>query len=621
MKVTNVVLHGIAGYETLRWANIRPDLNILVGRNGCGKSTLLHAITFALKQICGQRGEDLLTRRFGEGVIDIRLSGLDEWCVFKIADVLRRQGMRRTEYAFNILGFEENRQPQNTVGRELTSLTQRPNVRYRGAGAQMRSLLLSGDRTDLALADEVFAACTEWFPPPLVSDWQDTRGRLTESRQKELRPVSCGEFDILAVALDLVRLKHVPGASDNPSFVLVDNPDTYLHPACLDPLFDMFRSFLPDAQLFVASHSLRLLFHSQPSSVFWLNRDQADGSGVTTVHSIRELDDGGKRAFFDIYGDDVSSGVLSLLGSLESPEYYAFLRSCALPAEVVARPNPANDRQMTEIAPHTEPAAEDWTIFDYGAGNGDLLVALSGRNRAERCPTYVAWTREDSPRLNERIQSARAEGLISPRSMVLTDPWKAPPQCDTIVMCNVCHEIPMPDLADILARLLTSHLASKPTSRLIIHEVETLPTGEQGFIMWEGTDFERIFGKIPGLSVRTEKNTLSGGVPLETTIINVESVSCLPPNLAARLVEGFRDALQPKVVRALDEIGRQPSSTATPSPGLARALRQRRHAFLTAQVTNILQTARRLRWSLTLADARPGTKPPANDADAGIGTG
>jgi len=598
MKVEEIVLRGIAGYSTLEWTRVQPDLNIIVGRNGSGKSTLLHAIAFVLKQVCGQRGEDLLTRRFGDGIVEMALSGLDQRQVFRIADVLKRQGTRRTETSFNIVGFEENRQPQNTVGKSRTSLTQRPEVRYRGTVSELRILLQSSAPTDRALADEVIAECSHYFPL-LVTDWQDIRKMLATSRQKELRPVSCGEFDILAIVLDLVRLRRDSVALARPSFVLLDNPDTYLHPACLDPLLGMFRAFMPDAQIFVASHSLRLLCHKQPRTVFWLNRDQANVGGVTELKCVRDLDDGSRGAFFDLYGDDVSSAVLSLLISLESPEYYAYLCDSALPATVLARPDPTTDRQMLNISEHVQPVSHGWLIFDYGAGKGDLLEAL-----LDRCPealhlTYVAWTQEASPELAERVEHAVSREAISAASRALPDPWHAPAECDAIVMCNVCHEIPLPDVARVLARLLRNHLAPRPSSKLVIHEVETLSTGERGYVMWDTVDLEGVFGEIEGLAVKTERTPTAAGVPLETTVINPVSSSNLPDDLEELLLDRFRTVLPAKLRRTLEEIEALQSQGSGSGRGLTNAVRQRKTAFLTGQVANLLLAARRLSWSTT----------------------
>src|SRR5262249_16270959 len=157
--------------------------------------------------------------------------------------------------------------------------------------------------------------------------------------------------------------------SNDSVFVMLDNPETYLHPVCQEPLVNLVREMIPTAQLFVASHSLKLLARREPKQVYWLRRENLDESGVVRVTNIRDTDDGGRIGFFELYGDDVSSAVLGLVRTFDSPEYYKFLSDCALPSVEITRNEPAADRQIQTIREElAQTLSGEWTILDYGAG-------------------------------------------------------------------------------------------------------------------------------------------------------------------------------------------------------------------------------------------------------------
>lgn len=160
----------------------------------------------------------------------------------------------------------------------------------------------------------------------------------------------------------------------------------------------------------------------------------------------------------------------------------------------------------------------------------------------------------------------------------------APPDCDAVVLCNTCHEVPLPDLAKLLARLLSGHL-SATGKIIIIHEMSVLTAGEKQFIMWTPQDYRRIFAGIVGTHVEVLEEK-SKGVPLDTTIITRSIASDLPSDLTDLLYGRFCQHLPVKRDECLDEIDKELNQRER-DYGLEEAMRQRRIAFLEAQVVNI----------------------------------
>lgn len=592
MKVRRITISNVAGYSSIIWDSINPNLNFLLGRNGAGKTTVLQALALGLNFIGGKRTEDLLTRTYPDGMIEIALSTPEQPFRLLFGEVRRGKRAAEFEPRLTVLHIVENRQPKNTVGESRNYLREHPTKRYMNSISELKALLKSTNEAEQQLAKDVLAICKQVTTLGTPEDWDWIETAVRSRGPKRARPLSSGQFDIAAVILDLVRLRNSLQIEPQPAFILFDNPETYLHPACQEPILDLIREMIPNAQMFISSHSLKLLSHREPKSVFWLSRENQDQSGTVLIQCVRELEEGGKNLFYELYGDDVNSAVLKLLTSLESPEYYKFLCDCALQSKDELRANPARDRQMRTIYSQLKGHAPQWTILDYGAGHGDLLVALLEFSKTDQQTTYVAISEPPYTCLQGRIEDAKLKGRISSTSRLVIDLSEAPTDCDVIVLCNVCHEILLPNLPHILAELLALKLSSRDDARLLIHEVETLPVGEANFVMWTPDDYMQILNNTDGLSVSHKRDLLPNKVPLDTTIISKNKECPNFKRLAETLLSSFFQYLPIKKEKLLTEIDSIINS-GSHDIGLNEALRQRRLAFLVAQVATICLLERR----------------------------
>lgn len=593
MRVNKIRLWNIAGYVSLTWDRIQADLNFLIGPNGAGKSTLLQALSTGLYYICGRRVEDVLTRTYPEGEIELELDEIAAPQRFRLGDINKSQTPSKSPFSFQILQFVEHRQPKSVLGDGRSDLRQHATSRYANSVSEIKFLLASNEE-DRKLAHEVLNLCKSINASGSRQDWEWIERAIGERSQRKARPVSCGQFDIVALLLDLVRLKTLLKNTSQPAFIFLDNPETYLHPACQEPVIGLVRGQIPDAQLFISSHSLKLLCHREPKCVYWLSRQLQNERGEASVLSVRELKGGTRAAFFDLYGDDVSSAVLALLTTFQNPEYYKFLCECALPSKVEHRKSPRDDRQIQIVGNQLERHPWQWTILDYAAGYGDLLEGLIAFAKTGSDTTYIALDRAPSHVLLERMEEAKGSSKISVESRVITSLGTAQSDCDAIILLNVCHEIPLPELPALFAKLLSSHLRRSSSSKVIIHEVKVMPVGERQFIIWTPEDFKLIFRGIPGIRVRTRVSP-PPGVPLDTTVISIIPKKVTFDNLKDLLTSRFWNRLPAKKEECLRAIERLSSSEVIVGTGLDEMLRQRELAFFTAQLAHVCLLERQQR--------------------------
>jgi hypothetical protein len=584
----------VAGYQAIQWRELTPETNILLGQNGTGKSTIFEAMIVALHHLAGRHMRDHFVRTYPEATFEVEFAVPGEIEKFTAADTRRRGGSSKTGRDFAILQLVENRQPKSVVGRHSSHWLNNPLQRYEAALSETKRLLLSRQPEEQALAYQVIELCKRVPEAGQVEDWDWIRDETRRRGQTHARPLSCGQFDVLAIALDLIRFQQNLPSDEAPQFVFVDNLETFLHPACLDSTLRMIRYVLPTAQVFVSSHSVKLLLSRPSKSIFWLPRE-ARKSARAEIASIRGLPGGARAAFFELYGDDVSNGVLSLISMLESPHYAEWLAECAHSCGVIARHAPSTDPQLS-IAVKELHDHHSSVVFDVGAGAGDLLVALLATEADASEVTYIAFdpaaTHPLTEKLSKRVNDAVADHLVGPASTIVRSLDEAPAECDLIALCNVCHAVEIPTLADELACLITEHLRRAENSTLLIIEVRTLGSGEGPFYLWTPEEWSFVFAGIPGL--RVEQATLGEpGHPegIDATFVRWRGSCPARIELSETIEARLREIIPEKRARCLDELLTRQGARLG---GHDEAWRQRRVAFLCAQLAWLARAERGL---------------------------
>lgn len=579
-KLKSIVATGLAGYREISWDGLRPGANLLVGANGAGKSTLLEAIVVGLQAHLGRHSGDLLTGANPDARIELTFD--DEGQFTKTLKEIRNQPSLGAPKVDTVLYFHEARRLKSRFGRGRSALTQHPTRRYEYVLGELQALLANAQ--DRALAEQVLDLAEGLRRAGTPAQWKWVRDLLPISPKGARRPVSCGQYDTLALLLDAVRMQKVVQARpDVVPFVILDNPDAFLHPALQQALLDALDRLLPSAQFWIASHSLKLVARSDPAALFWLSRETAGVNATTCVVSVRELSSTKRELFYELYGDDETSAVFDLALGLESTEYLAFLCASALPCSAIDRVTPERDPQVLALLEEFRGFHGAWTLVDFGAGAGDLLegaLRLGVTNRAWR---YVAVEPEAGDRLTERLAVAINAGKIDGSSEIISTIDDAPSEVDAVVFANCCHAMAPNELAKVLAAALR-RLRPDGQTRVVIHEVEVLRRGEHGFVLWTPEDYRAVFEDVFAVSVSTAPAPArTTGVPLQTTILRRRSTPP-PEDLEKMIANGFRRRLLPKL---RDLVAQRQALSMPPSAGLSEAIRQRRRAFLSEQCANI----------------------------------
>lgn len=576
----SIAVHGVAGYRSIFWERLDRRCNIILGLNGAGKSTLLQSVAMALRYARGESTDKLFSRGNLEASIELVVSdgSAEHQHVFKFKEINRR---KRSSPVFpaEIIQVVENRQPQNTIGRGTGRLWDHAMKRYPKTLSVLHSLG-KGETKNLEQLQRVREMCHSIMP---TGSWSHIFRSLEVSGHRQPRQASCGEFDIASIALDLVRAD--PAL---PAFVVLDNPDLFLHPAAQEALLSEIRNTLPGAQIMCATHSLKLLALPQQKGVFWLSRDRVETDGTVKITPTRQLRDGAASAFFELYGPDVSTATLNLLYSFTSPEYYKFLLECALPPDVISRPDVESDRQIGLIMEEIRRLPNAGTIVEIGPGHGDVVEALRVIGATGERLRYIAKipdTDEPGEILSTRLAAAITDGVVSPNSKVVCEETEVPEDADLVYAMNVFHELDIETMASVLARLLSHTLRKVAGARLVLIEATLLSKGEADFIMWISEDYEALLDGVDELIVRSHRLESPGRVPIEATLVvrkTSNPIDLDASDLAGR-IRRYLPQKEKQLLRRIWSLRRQVSEKPSPE----EFLRQRKHAFCVAQVGNI----------------------------------
>lgn len=311
-----------------------------------------------------------------------------------------------------------------------------------------------------------------------------TFGGKTLKLAEALEKFSPGERILFYMALFLILKKELRGGVRR--CIILDEPETHLHPEALLKFVEALQEEFPEADLWIATHSLFLVPQFHFENIVYIENSQI----IRRNSKIYEkLIDGmlGKG--------EAAANAQRFFASRSQWQYYEYLSECFLPPRVVDTVNP-NDPQVNEVKRfiRTEEKREVKKILDFGGGSGRLGRSMEAM-RLPKWQDTVYHIVDSDPSL--------AEGGF----MVFADLKDADADYDCIVMMNVLHEID-PNEWVKLFRELKQHLTADGT--LLIIEVDALREGEDpnetgtGYILLSEPELELLFaaedgfGEIPG---------------------------------------------------------------------------------------------------------------------------
>ncbi len=186
------------------------------------------------------------------------------------------------------------------------------------------------------------------------------------------------------ILLQLCVAIYAQGAKLSDYILVMDEPENHLHPSVVIEMIDKIRALNPEGQIWIATHSIALLSHFDPSCIWYVKEGSVSYSGRKPEEVLEGL-----------LGNE--ENIQRLHSFIDLPDEFAanrFAFECLLPPGV-ADPN-ATDPQFGQLKGILESIWSDGkekiSLLDYGAGKGRMISNLAENSRINtEMLDYVAF--------------------------------------------------------------------------------------------------------------------------------------------------------------------------------------------------------------------------------------
>ena len=250
-----------SGHKHIVW-NLRPDVNVLSGRNGAGKSTILNKLVQHLRTI------PLTGELSGSGQLGVKVDFDPADATGIRYDVLR--SFDRKILAAEPLGGLTDARIVTELDWQLY-LVQRRYLDYQvNVGNRMIQLLTGGDPDAREKATEAAALKARFLD--MVDELFAETGKRIDRQSNELAFVqygerlspyilSSGEKQMLLILLTVLT------EDSQPHVLFMDEPEASLHFEWQKSLISMVRELNPHAQVLLTTHSPALIMNGWEDAV------------------------------------------------------------------------------------------------------------------------------------------------------------------------------------------------------------------------------------------------------------------------------------------------------------------------------------------------------------------
>lgn len=316
------------------------------------------------------------------------------------------------------------------------------------------------------------------------------------NRPIEARDLSEGQRVLLGIAVSLA----LQDGSLQDLILLLDEPETHLHPSALIDVLSRIDAACPNAQLWIATHSVHVLAHYGEQCIWAVRDGLATFAGPNWKSVLDSL----------LGGPDRIETLRGFLGLPSQVAATTFVAQCLLDAKVVdTLPGDPQTSQAAEFllfvrADVTKPIR----IVDYGVGEARLfneLVTRTGESLTTSID-YFAVDKEDVPEaqrekcIKRLVGSYGADGAT--RYFAGDEALRQQLEdgtADCIVLCNVLHEIDPSHWLGLIGPngLLERKLAAD--GYLLVVEDQELSVGESAhrfnYLVLDHYELKFLFGE------------------------------------------------------------------------------------------------------------------------------
>ena len=299
-----------------------------------------------------------------------------------------------------------------------------------------------------------------------------------------------GLSDGQKILLQLCVAIYAQGANLSDYILVMDEPENHLHPSVVIEMIDKIRELNPEGQIWIATHSIALLSHFDPSYIWYVKDGFASYSGRMPEQVLEGL----------LGNEENIQRLHSFIGLPDEFAVSRFAFECLMPPGVVT--SDGKDPQFRQLKGILNSiwsgGKTKISLLDYGAGKGRMISNLSAESRlTPEILDYVAFDEFDSNK-EECVSNIgcfydKSEDRYFNRfdALRLKRDEKS---FDLVLMCNVLHEIPPNNWIPLFKQL---QKLLKDDGQLLLIEDCKIPVGEKphqkGFLVLRSIHLKDLF--------------------------------------------------------------------------------------------------------------------------------
>lgn len=377
------------------------------------------------------------------------------------------------------------------------------------------------------------------------------------------------------ILIQMVVALHSQNANLGDTVFLMDELENHLHPSVTIDILSRIQDVAPQAQIWIATHSLPLIAYvcsRDPMALWYVNDGKVSHAGR---HPQRVLE--------SLLGDEERISQLRNLTSL--PAVLALVNYAVeslLDPKVVE--HGSNDPQVLQIAQVLTEKSQGrpLAVLDFGAGKGRLLDGIAtelGSENLRNTVSYFAFDKFSSSATICRNLIAQHYDGEAARYFSSEDTFfaeKSDGSIDVVVMCNVFHEI---DPREWLPLFSPSSLIMRSLADdgfLLLVEDQCIPVGERahdyGFLVLDRSHLKTLF--------RATEEQMASFITAVSPSNSRLKAHLIPKKVLRQITtESRKDAIEQLAETALRAINAIRASAPTYSNG-------QQHGFWCQQFTN-----------------------------------
>ncbi|KIO51517.1 hypothetical protein IW18_17915 [Flavobacterium hibernum] len=279
--------------------------------------------------------------------------------------------------------------------------------------------------------------------------------------------------------------------------IFMDEPENHLHPAALIEVIDKIIPHIKNGQLWIATHSINVLAHFDPSCIWYIDEGKISYAGDIPQTVLKGLLGNEEEI-------EKLSHFLSLPAQMGSNKFA--YESLFYPEVLITGSKDPQVEQIHEIIKDRVAKGQKLKVLDFGIGKGRLLSTIYENERL-RNSDITEWldfygydkfdeNKDTCIKVFEDIYGGSSDNrYFNDITQLLSTHDEN--TFDIIVMCNVFHEIEPNEWLNLFTSVKSPFKLLKEDGFLLIVEDQFLAIGEKahakGFLVYDELEFKKLF--------------------------------------------------------------------------------------------------------------------------------